>query len=307
MITYQIRSETDTREEVRRIILEQIRNSTEILGDTEMDIDKRIHESRKCFKRIRAVLRLIRDSIGYSHYYRENVFFRDLGATLSPARDASVVFERGDFLKQIFPDLIENKSFMDFQSKLVNDKRELTAKGLNSKILFGISGELNSSIPRFNDLPVQNKGFRIVNGGLKRMYRQGRKYLKKVRRNKDDEIIHNLRKRTKYLWYHMQLLQPVYPKLIGAYENTLDKISEDLGLYRDIILFLEKLRGDSFYINQKEKSGDIEDYYTQLAQEHLNTALTEAEKFYMEKPRIFVKRIKKYWELSLVLKVNQVL
>ncbi len=307
MINYQIRSETDIKDEVRQVILEQIRSSREILGDTGMDVDQRIHESRKCFKRIRAVLRLVRDSIGYSNYYRENVFFRDLGASLSPARDAGVIFERGDFLKQVIPDLEENKAFLDFLSKLENEKSVLTGKGSNTKKLFAISGELNSCIPRFTNLTAENQGFRIISGGLKRIYRQGRKYLKKLRREKDSETIHNLRKRSKYLWYHMQLLQPVYPKLIGAYENTLDKLSDDLGLYRDITLFLEKFKAESFYLNQKEKAGEIEEYYTQLAQEHLNSALLEAEKFYMDKPGMFVKKIKKYWELSLVLKVNQVL
>jgi CHAD domain-containing protein len=307
MVDYQIHSETDIKNEARRLILEQIRSSREILSDPDLDDDKRIHEVRKCFKRIRAVLRLIRDAIGYSNYYRENVFFRDLGGSLSAARDAGVIFERGEYMLNEFPELENDKSFGEFLSGLEKEKNRKTREIKNKNLFTQVDDQLNQSIQRFEKLSIQNSGFGVIAGGLKRMYKHGRKYLKKLRKESDSETIHNLRKRSKYLWYHMQLIQPVYPKLIGAHEKTLDKISEELGFYRDVYLFLKRFRKEGFYKNNPEMGKKIEEYYERVSLESLNTAAIEAEKFFMEKPGAFVRRFKKYWELSLVLKVNQVI
>ena len=42
------------------------------------DVHKAIHETRRTIKRIRAILRLIRDETGYNIYYRENRFYRNI-------------------------------------------------------------------------------------------------------------------------------------------------------------------------------------------------------------------------------------
>ncbi|MCK4751050.1 MAG: CHAD domain-containing protein, partial [Bacteroidales bacterium] len=75
---FSISKRETVKENIDRILLEQV---DYILGHCEgeqEDMHKSIHEIRKSIKRIRAVLRLIREEIGYSTYYRENVFYRDI-------------------------------------------------------------------------------------------------------------------------------------------------------------------------------------------------------------------------------------
>src|SRR5262245_23423066 len=60
--------------------------------------DDSIHAIRKRCKRIRAVLRLMRDELGDAVYRRENHCYRDIAEPLAGARDATVLAAAFDTL-----------------------------------------------------------------------------------------------------------------------------------------------------------------------------------------------------------------
>ena len=64
----------NVKQNVLRMIHEQYDQIIFFCNARNVDPDKSVHEIRKSFKRLRAILRLIRDAIGYSTYYRENSF-----------------------------------------------------------------------------------------------------------------------------------------------------------------------------------------------------------------------------------------
>src|SRR5215475_8390863 len=76
---------------VRRTILAQIDRSVDQLQPKTRNKQRAIHEARVCFKRIRALLRLIYGEIGPDIYKLENRVYRDAGRQLSAARDTVVV------------------------------------------------------------------------------------------------------------------------------------------------------------------------------------------------------------------------
>ena len=57
-----------------------------------------VHDARKRFKKIRAVLRLVRGGIDRRVFDRENVRFRDAGRPLSEVRDVGVLVQALDRL-----------------------------------------------------------------------------------------------------------------------------------------------------------------------------------------------------------------
>ncbi|MGW8315706.1 MAG: CHAD domain-containing protein, partial [Bacteroidales bacterium] len=62
------------------------------------DASAAIHGTRKTIKRIRALLKMIRDGTGFSFYLRENRFFRDISRQISQARDYYVLLETLQFV-----------------------------------------------------------------------------------------------------------------------------------------------------------------------------------------------------------------
>src|ERR671931_531641 len=76
-------------EGVRRIARGQIDLAVELLESADGgELDEAIHESRKAFKRLRALVRLARDPLGDEAYRRENETFRDAPRAPRPRRPA---------------------------------------------------------------------------------------------------------------------------------------------------------------------------------------------------------------------------
>src|SRR4051794_37864127 len=63
---------------VKRIVRRQVGEALQGLQKTPSE-DETVHEARKHFKKVRAVLRLVRDEVGDKVYRRENARFRDAG------------------------------------------------------------------------------------------------------------------------------------------------------------------------------------------------------------------------------------
>ena len=83
---------------VRRMAAAQLDKALEHLGCQDGKRDEHIHEARKATKRLRALVRLVRDELGDEVYALENQCYRDAGQWLSGLRDATVLVETLDRL-----------------------------------------------------------------------------------------------------------------------------------------------------------------------------------------------------------------
>src|SRR5919201_1891793 len=102
---YRLRSGEFVPDGMRRIARGQLDAGIEELeGQPNRKLDQAVHETRKRLKRLRASLRLERFGIGDEIYRRENAAFRDLGRRLSAPRDAMVLIETLDALRDRFSD-----------------------------------------------------------------------------------------------------------------------------------------------------------------------------------------------------------
>ena len=68
---------------IRRVIREQLEMVLHYFADPECNRHTAVHEARRNFKKIRALLRMIRPLIGEELYRRENIRFRDAGRMLA--------------------------------------------------------------------------------------------------------------------------------------------------------------------------------------------------------------------------------
>ena len=69
-MAFQLEATESVRRGVKRLVAKQLDNALEELGAPNRD--EVVHEIRKRFKRIRAVLRLVRDELGDKVYRQEN-------------------------------------------------------------------------------------------------------------------------------------------------------------------------------------------------------------------------------------------
>ena len=81
-MAYQFTNTESVPEGIRRVVREEIDAAIHELTDKEMDPHEGVHQARKRFKKIRAVLRLTRQELG-EVYSIEAPRFRDFGRKLS--------------------------------------------------------------------------------------------------------------------------------------------------------------------------------------------------------------------------------
>ncbi len=290
---FSISKRENVKENINRILLGQV---DYILGHCSSDrenVHVSIHEIRKSIKRIRAVLRLIREEIGYSTYYRENVFYRDINRRISDLRTSSVLVLTLESFKS---ELRLRRNELDPLIDSLLEQRENILSGLLSagNGLRDLSELFSEGRERIPELPVEHDGFEALEGGLQRMYRQSRDYLDMARAKPGADHLHDMRKRMKYFWYQVQILTPIYPVQMRAFARALERITERLGVYHD----LEILSG---YIQENDVEVDAGIRETLLdACEFKKSALLpwilqKAGPAFSEDPEALVLRMGGYW------------
>ena len=284
-------------ENVNRILKGQINNIIGHCTGEQEDKHKSVHEIRKSIKRIRAVLRLIRDEIGYSTYYRENIFYRDLGRRLSEVRNFNVLIDSTGLLRTDLSNTIPGSEFDPLIASLEEQRNKLLDRlVIQEEIMKAIPKKLDTAKSRIRDFPVLHDDFSAFAGGLIRIYRQGKRYKDISRQHPTSRNLHDLRKRIKYLWYQMLILYPIFPSMLQAYAEILNQIGENLGNHHDFDVlhrFLDQNPG--------------------LLEERIHTTLMEAceikktsilshtwnaiDSIYSEKPMDIAGRFTHYWSI----------
>src|ERR1700683_1806158 len=91
-MSFQLAADEPVGKSIKQIVRKQMESAQALLRPRLLR-DEAVHEVRKHFKRIRAVLRLVRGELGEQIYHRENICFRDAGRPLTEIRDARVLLE----------------------------------------------------------------------------------------------------------------------------------------------------------------------------------------------------------------------
>jgi hypothetical protein len=99
---------------IKRFFLEQTDQIIASLNDNKADLDEAVHNARKCMKKIRALLRLVRKGIDPAVHKRENAYYRDISRHLSELRDSAVKIETlKDFIKAWIHEFLRNEDLFN--------------------------------------------------------------------------------------------------------------------------------------------------------------------------------------------------
>lgn len=295
---YRINMELPLEESLEEVFLLCISYIKDKIGHPA-DMHVAIHETRRTLKRIRALLRMIRDETGYSDYYRENNYYRDLSARLSPLRDSYVLRKTLTDLHSRFPEEFPEKEIWN-----INDSLQLRFEEHFEKFTDQLGGfdrmiqDLELARSRVHDLCRLRNEFDAIRKGIRRVYSRGYRFLRIVQKKYEEEQFHEYRKNTKYLLHHMELIQPVYPKLIRAYSSTIDKHTQLLGNTRDYVRLESFIRERSH--GKRISSGDRKmlQGISSRREEMMQKILAKASRIYAEKPGEFIKRLDSYWNFN---------
>ena len=124
-MAYRFKHGESVAEGVRRVAREQIESATECLQDNTGAADgEKVHEARKAIKKVRALLRLVRPSLGRT-YSAENRRLRDAGRKLSKLRDAAALIEVFDEFQKRAPNSLPRRTLAFIRRNLVLQRQRV--------------------------------------------------------------------------------------------------------------------------------------------------------------------------------------
>jgi CHAD domain-containing protein len=236
---------------LRRAALEQADLAIAMLAVNGASPDEHaIHETRKAIKRLRAVVRLLRDALGEEAFARENAGLQAVAASLSGARDATVMLNTLDALLERHPRARRRRGVGKLRRRLATHRRGARASAGDPGTRANAAVELRAFRMRAAGWELhERKRMRLVEPGLQRIYAQGRRRGAKLRRRKrrSDAALHDWRKRVKDLRYASEVLQRasvgVKAKRLCRTAARADELGELLGEDHDLALLAVLIGG----------------------------------------------------------------
>jgi len=140
-MAFELNLDESLRRNLRKIVRAQLDDALEELtGARKGSRDEAVHEVRKSFKKVRAVLRLVRPEIGEKTYREENTCFRDAARPLTEVRDAKILIETLDKLTEHFREHIAGRSFGEVRKALQANLRAVRRRVLDEEKAFVVAG-----------------------------------------------------------------------------------------------------------------------------------------------------------------------
>jgi CHAD domain-containing protein len=255
-------------QQCREIFVRQLRRAVQELAGRKPNI----HGARKQLKRARATLRLLRSTIGDELYRRENIAARDAARPLSEARDEQV-------LSQALEGVVERFGPVASGLHLRQNARELPARQLAD-----IKVALERSMTRARAWDLDERAdWGCIEQGLHSTYRRARRALRRGRKDRATEELHEWRKQTKYLWHQLQLVTPLAPGPIGELADEFHRLADYLGDEHDLAVLRERA------------SGKLTELIDRRREELQDKAFALGERLYADRSKKFVHVLQEHW------------
>lgn len=280
---------------VRRIVDEQLENALDELRSAEArKADEAVHSARKRFKRIRALLRLVRAELGEQVFTRENATYRDAGGSLAEARDAHVLVETLDDLK----DDLDEAAYAAARKLLMNRrrivKRRVLQQGSGLEVVAGVIDDARQRIPNWR---IARDGWNALRRGLKRIYAEGRGALGCAHVGAEAVLFHEWRKRVKDLWHQVEVIEAIWPPILKELAEECHHLADLLGKEHDLSVLREVLLADALAkaLAKEHVGASVIESIDRRRAKLQHEALTLGQCVFAEKSGAFIKRLGRYW------------
>jgi CHAD domain-containing protein len=200
--------------------------------------DRRIHDIRKRLKNCRALLRLLRKSLGKDAYRRENAKLRDAARPLTPVRDAAMLVQALDALCPRSSKAA--KSCRHLRATLRREGRERREQ-LDRKALLSSALAVSGVAQRIRRLPKAQLTRADLAKAVKRAYRAGRRAMTTAAQQNSRDRLHEWRKQVKYFANEVKPLLPLMRKSMSKTYKKSHRLADHLGDDHDLALLHDKI------------------------------------------------------------------
>ncbi|MHB8235476.1 MAG: CHAD domain-containing protein [Solirubrobacteraceae bacterium] len=322
-------------EGLRRMALGQLELAIESLDgrDATLSPQERVHEARKALKRLRALLRLVKNDIGEQAYSRESAVVRSTGKRLSQARDAEVLLQTLDDLTERQPkELGRRRGVQRLRARLAHECDGAAELALSeSTTRPGLLEDLSAMRGRVAAWRLAEPGgIEAIEPALARMYASGRRSMHRAASSggPGGRKLHEWRKSVKDLRYAAEMLQrkpqPASKRLreraggepgkraekqktrfIAQAARRADELGELLGQEHDLMVLAQRVRAEAKATRASGAPGPgtrkaLLKAIAKRRRRLRKRALRDGARLYERKPKSFVRRVRAAQTLALL-------
>jgi CHAD domain-containing protein len=292
-MSYRLKNHETVPDGITRVVLEQMDTILHAAQATSGTQDDAVHDARTSLKKIRALLRLVRDDITDDVFAQENICFRDAGRQLSAVRDAAVMIETFDKLVDQFSAQLTAEAFTELRKVLRQSNTAQRAE--TQKALAMVAQTIGAARRRVEHWPINHDGFSTLRPGLERAYQRGRRSLALAVDQPSVEHFHEWRKQVKCLWYQIRFLKPIWPEMMEPFANELKALGEYLSDDHDLAILRAQVLERAKQLNDRTALEALVALIDQRRGELEVEAKPLGARIYAEKPRVFIDRVQAYW------------
>ncbi len=249
-----------------------------------------IHDYRKAFKRWRALLRLIGPVIGEEAEVLR-VEARDLAREMATARDSQAALEALADLGEEIPGL-SARSRATIAGRLTQAGSTAEAAILTAALKLRIRDLLNRAAAAVERWPTGQFDCDAATRRLTATYRKVRECEPEDWATAPPEHLHQLRQRIVEHRYQMELMEPVWPKLIKVWLSETQRLRDRLGAHQDLHV-LARLTGPHQPLAHWRSR--LAAPIAQRQAVHVAAAQRLTGRLFAEKPKAFRDRLAALW------------
>lgn len=260
------------------------------VGSGEVQQADAVHGARKDMKKLRTVLRLLRDELPKDVYEQEMQCYREAARALSAARDAEVKLATLDDLAGRTGEL-PGEAVEAWRQILDRDREAAVNLSGDEQ---AVTDRLEAGLARIEGWRLEGDSWQVMDGGLRRAYRRGRRAMRAADVYPSETHFHQWRKRAKDLWYELQLVSGAWSETLEPLADEAHRLSDLLGDHHDLAVLRadlhERRLGEA---ETRALEAVIDARQTGLARE----AFALGHRLYAERPKAFSRRLRRYWKV----------
>ena len=200
--------------------------------------DQEVHSARKCIKKARAAVRLVRDVIGKALYQRENHALRDAAHPLSATRDAKILVDA--LQGMVEKGAVDRHSGQVLQRSLDRRRKQLAHRATARSDVASSRRLLRAVDRHVAGWKLARADAALILRAIRRAYKRAQRAMWDADTECSVQALHEWRKEVKYLCHQLQLLEPLQPR-IGKLTDSLHKLADHLGENHDLAVLRESV------------------------------------------------------------------
>jgi CHAD domain-containing protein len=236
-MAYRLRSSRPFAAEFRAVSEGQLKKAIGYLQDHPDGEHEAVHDARKRFKRVRALLRLVQPDAP-DFRARENARIREAARSLSAVRDATALVETVGYLLD-FAATPEEQAALEAARDALTTRRDHIAEeehDLPAKMAAAVDN-CRKAIDALEALELPDaprKTARMLAKAWKKQLRKAHAALAACETEPGAETYHELRKSGQTYWMHLSLLRDAWPSAMKAKQAEAKTLVDLLGHEHDL-------------------------------------------------------------------------